>query len=97
MKANIISKNTKEVVLQVKISLESTMLKTEESIQQSLNQAGCLATEIALSHYDTTGEPLLVNGAKYTSKGHIEKMYQTPYGEIHLYRHVYQASQGGKT
>ncbi len=49
MKANIMSKNTKEVVLQVKISLESTMLKTEESIQQSLNQAGCLATEIALS------------------------------------------------
>ena len=97
MKANIISKNQKEVVLQVKISLESTMLKTEESIQQSLNQAGCLATEIALSQYDSNGDPIMVNGLKYTSKGQIEKIYQTPYGEIRLHRHVYQCSQGGKT
>lgn len=97
MKAHIISRSKQEIVLQVNISLESTMLKTEESIQQSLNQAGCLATEIALSQYDTNGEPIMVKGTKYTSKGQIEKIYQTPYGEIHLYRHVYQASQGGKT
>jgi hypothetical protein len=97
MKANIVSKNEKEVVIQVNISLESNMLKTEESIQQSLNQAGCLATEIALSHYDTTGEPIMVKGLKYTSKGQIEKIYQTPYGEIRVHRHVYQCSQGGKT
>jgi len=97
MKANIISTNEKEVVLQVKISLESTMLKTEESIQESLNQAGCLATEIVMSHYDSNGDPIMVNGLKYTSKGQIEKIYQTPYGEIRLHRHVYQCSQGGKT
>jgi len=97
MKANIISKNKEEVVVQVKISFESTMLKTEESIQQTLNQAGCLATEIALSQYDTNGDPIMVNGLKYTSKGQTEKIYQTPYGEIRLHRHVYQCSQGGKT
>ncbi len=97
MKANIISKNDKEVVIQVKISLESSMLRTEDSIQQSLNEAGCLATEIALSCYDSNGNPIMVNDIKYTSKGQIEKIYQTPYGEIKLPRHVYQCSQGGKT
>ncbi len=97
MKANVISRNEKEIVLQVTIPLETTMLKTEETIQQSLNHAGCLATEIALSRYDTDGKSIMVNGLKYTTKGQIEKIYQTPYGEIRLHRHVYQNSQGGKT
>ena len=30
------------------------MLKTEKAIQQSLNDAGCLATEIALTQYDSS-------------------------------------------
>ena len=77
MKAKLLSKNKKEIVIQLKISLKSSMLKTEESIQQSLNQGGCLATEIALSNYDSNGEPIKVNGVKYTSKGQIEKNYQT--------------------
>jgi len=97
MQANLISQNEKEVVLEIKITLESSMLKTEESIQQSLNHAGCLATEFALSRYDSNGDPIMVNELKYTSKGQIEKIYQTPYGEIRLPRHVYQCSKGGKT
>lgn len=97
MEASIVSINEKEITIQLKISLESSMLKTEESIQQSLNQAGCLATKTALSYYDTNGDPIMVNDLKYTSKGQIEKIYQTPYGEVKLNRHVYQSSQGGKT
>lgn len=97
MKANIISQDEKEIVIQIKVELESSMLKTEESIQQSLNQAGCLATKIALAQYDSNGDPIMVDGEKYTSKGQIEKIYQTPYGEIKLHRHVYQSSKGGKT
>ena len=97
MKTKVISQTEKEIVLQVKISFDSSMLKTEELIQQSLNNLGCLATEIALSKYDTNGDPITSDGNRYTSKGQVEKIYQTPYGEIKLARHVYQNSKGGKT
>ena len=97
MKASLVSKNENEIVIQIKVALEPGMLKTEENIQQSLNLAGSLATKIALSDYDSDGDPIIVNDLKYTSKGQIEKIYQTPYGEIKLHRHVYQSSQGGKT
>lgn len=97
MRAKLLSKSEKELVIEVKISLESSMLKTEENIQSSLNKAGCLATQIALSNYDSNGDPIMVSGLRYTSKGQIEKTYQTPYGEMKIPRHVYQNSQGGKT
>ncbi len=97
MKASLVSKNEKEIVIQIKVALEPGMLKTEENIQSSLNLAGGLATKLALSDYDSIGDPIMVNDLKYTSKGLIEKTYQTPYGEIKLHRHVYQSSQGGKT
>jgi len=97
MKANIIAKNENEIVLQIKIPLKATLLQTEDSIQESLNAAGCLATEIALAGYDTNGTPIMLNDRKYTSKGQIEKIYQTPYGEVKLPRHVYQCAWGGKT
>ena len=97
MRANIISQDAKTIVMKIEIQLESNMLTTEESIQQTLNDAGSLATEIALSHHDSNGDPIMVDNVKYTSKGQVEKIYQTPYGEIKLNRHIYQRSQGGKT
>jgi hypothetical protein len=97
MKTDIISSSKDEIVIQVSIPLASGMLKTEESIQQSLNKAGCLATQAALSRFDTNGDPIEVNGERYTTKGQIEKIYQTPYGEIKVPRHVYQGTKGGKT
>ncbi len=33
----------------------------------------------------------------YTTKGRVPKIYQTPYGEIELNRHVYQTNRGGET
>jgi len=97
MEEKIISKNEKELIVQFKIQLDPSMLKTEENIQQALNQAGCLATKTALSNFDSNGDPINVDGIKYTSKGQIEKKYQTPFGEIEILRHVYQSSKGGKT
>ncbi len=32
-----------------------------------------------------------------TSKGQVAKIYQTPYGDIEVARHVYQNSKGGQT
>jgi len=97
MKAKIISKNKKGITVQIEIPFKKTMLETEESIQDSLNHAGSLATEVALSDHDTDGSPIMVDGVKHTTKGLVEKIYQTPYGEIRLPRHVYQNYRGGKT
>jgi lauroyl/myristoyl acyltransferase len=74
-----------------------SMLEREELIQQGINKAGQLATEYALSHFDTDGSPITVKEKKLTGKGQVSKAYQSPYGEIVLCRHVYQSNEGGCT
>lgn len=73
------------------------MLDCEEQILDALNEAGRLATRECLEQFDTDGSPIIVGGAKLTSKGRVGKDYQTPYGEVPLERHVYQSSDGGQT
>jgi hypothetical protein len=97
MEANIISKDSNSITIEIKISVSKSMLKTEEDIQKALNMAGQKATAHALSCFDTNGEPIVIGESKYTSKGKVSKKYQTPYGEIELERHVYQGSSGGST
>ena len=97
MEAEIINKSSDSVTIQVTIPLSKDMLSTEEAIQQGINQAGLLATEYALSQFDTDGTPIEVDKKKHTSKGQFTKTYQCPYGEFELYRHVYQSNEGGAT
>lgn len=97
MAAKIISTSRKEVTVQITIPLKKSMLDSEENILDCLNEAGTLATQEALSCFDTDGEPIVVNNIKLTSKFQNEKEYQTPYGVARVKRHVYQTSQGGKT
>jgi len=82
--AQIVEKTDSYVGLLIKIPSGQNMLVTEEYIQQSLNEAGKLATESALSDYDTDGSPITVSKVRFTSKGLVAKQYQTPYGEIYL-------------
>jgi len=96
MTAHIISQTDQEITIQIKISLKKTMLESEESILDSVNQVGVLATEEALKQFDTDGEPIVIGGVKWTSRCLTEKKYQTPYGVARLERHAYQTSQGGK-
>jgi hypothetical protein len=49
------------------------------------------------ARYDSDGAPLIVDGTKWTSKGRVAKIYETPWGEVLLDRHLYQSSAGGKT
>jgi hypothetical protein len=84
-------------VIEMKVPFSSSMLSTEDNIQQCLNEAGKLATGCALSRFDTDGSPIKVAKIGYTSKGLSAKYYQTPYGEVYLQRHVYQNSSGGST
>jgi hypothetical protein len=88
---------TINVSITIPLDKHKGMLEIENLIQQGINQAGCTATEEALSLFDTDGSPITVSGKKYTGKGKVPKSYQTPYGEITLERHVYQSNAGGST
>jgi hypothetical protein len=98
MDSTIVKKTSKSITIQVTIPVEGKdMLTKEEAIQIAVNEAGKLATEYVLSQYDTDGTPIKVREEKYTSKGQVSKIYQCPFGEFELCRHVYQSSQGGST
>jgi len=97
MESKIIKTERNSITVQVTIPLSEEMLSTEEAIQQGVNQAGLIATEYALSRFDTDGTPIKVGKKKYTSKGQQSKTYQCPFGEFELCRHVYQSNEGGST
>ncbi|MCI0565436.1 MAG: ISKra4 family transposase [Nitrososphaera sp.] len=97
MTASVISLNGDEVTLEVKFRLTASMLETEENILAALNEAGCVGTEKALERFDTDGDGIEFGSVKWSSKGKLPKIYQTPYGEVQISRHVYQRSEGGKT
>ena len=75
----------------------ASMLECERTILQALNEAGTLATACCLEHFDSDGAPISMGGVRMTSKGKVGKIYQTPYGEVPVERHVYQSSSGGET
>jgi len=73
------------------------MLEAEKAICDALNEAGTLATANFLKRFDTDGSPIVMGQTKLTSKGTVDKEYQTPYGATRVSRHVYQSPTGGKT
>lgn len=75
----------------------TAMIDYEEQILEAVNQAGRVMTGECLTEFDTDGAPILIAGTKLTSKGRVEKGYQTPYGVAPVARHVYQSSTGGQT
>jgi hypothetical protein len=96
MDAKIIKKSETSFTIEIEIPYAETMLKSEELIQEKINEVGMLATAEALRQFDADGSPIVVAGEKMTSKGLIPKPYQTPYGEIRIERHIYQGSLGGR-
>lgn len=97
MGAQLLSIEGSQVRIEVTIDLSRSMLTSEENIQQSLNETGCIATAAALKYLDTDGSELNIAGSVMRTKGEQPKAYQTPYGEVVVHRHVYQRSGGGKT
>lgn len=97
MGAEIKSVSGEEVVVEVKVKLTDSMLDGEDAIQEALNEAGQVATEVLLEHFDTDGTSIAIGALKFTSKGRVSKKYQTPYGEVEVPRHVYQGTKGGST
>ena len=97
MNAQVVSKTSKSVVIQIEVKFSDSMLQMEQHIQEVLNDAGNIATMEGLKRFDTTGGPIVLGNVKFTSKGQLPKEYQTPYGTVNIERHVYQAPDGGKT
>jgi hypothetical protein len=97
MEAKITKTESNRITIELTIELEEEMLDTEEAIRRGVNQAGLLATQYALSQFDTDGSSIAVAQKKYTSKGSHSKTYQCPFGEFELCRHVYQSNAGGST
>lgn len=97
MSAAKVSREGQRVTVEVSVELTNSMLSTEESIQQALNEAGTALTGEALRYFDTDGSLIEIGGQVWRTKGQQPKEYQTPYGAISVERHVYQRSGGGKT
>jgi hypothetical protein len=97
MAVKILSSETDVLVMEITIPLNTAMLEGEQCIEQVLNEAGAVASGELLTRFDTDGGPIQIGPTKLTSKGQVEKVYQTPYGATRIKRHVYQTSKGGAT
>lgn len=97
MAVSIITQDNESITLQVTIPFNRSMLDSENTIQNAINELGTVATGELLKTFDTEGEDIQFGSVKMTSKGQLEKCYQTPYGEVNVARHVYQSAAGGTT
>ena len=90
-----------QVVIDITLPLDASMLEQENAIQSAVNQAGLLSTRLLLESFDTDGQPLLVRDEhgremRLSAKGgKVAKQIETPYGSVTVPRHVYQSSAGG--
>ncbi len=80
----------------IEVDFGRSMLDMENQIQDALNEAGQVLTAGALEHLDTDGSAIRLGNHQLTSKGKVEKEYETPYGKVSVNRHVYQSCDGGK-
>jgi len=96
MPAKLIEQKDHKITIQFTVELTGQMLKDEQALQQSLNEAGQAAMEPMIKQFDTNGEPLRVNGVKHTVKNYAPQIYETPYGPVQLQRHTYQTCKGGR-
>jgi hypothetical protein len=94
---SILNQSNQSITLQVTIPFTRSMLDSEHLIQDAVNEVGCIATQELLKTFDTDGGMLQLGSVKMTTKGQVIKLYQTPYGEVEVPRHVYQTSEGGAT
>src|SRR3954451_17543104 len=79
MNATIIARTPTSFTLQIEVPYNGSMLDFEEALQERLNDAGVVATAEGLRQFDTDGSPITVGPVKFTSKGRVEKDYQSPY------------------
>lgn len=80
-----------------KPSAAISMMEQEGALMETLNVVGASACAHLLASFDSDGAPLFHANRKWTSKGKVLKIYESPWGEVPLERHLYQTSAGGLT
>ena len=95
--SKIVESDDNRVIVQVEIPYKSSMFEGEEILQQKINEVGTVATGELVKQFDTDDGEIIMGDIKWTSKGKIKKIYQTPYGAVEIKRNVYQTSKGGVT
>ena len=74
-----------------------SLLRLEEQIQEAVNAVGVAAMREMLPRFDDAGPAFVKDGRNWTTKGKVNKIYETAWGEVMVERHVYQTSAGGAT
>src|SRR4028118_1111160 len=97
MATTIVNESADSLTIQVVIPFNRSMLEAEESICDALEQAGNLVSNNFLKRFDTDGSAIIIGDTTLTTKGTVDKEYQTPYGATTVSRHVCQSSKEGKT
>src|SRR6201998_2785636 len=85
------------IKIEMTVELSGSMLEAEDAILRAVNAVGNVATGEALKRFDADGDPIMMGGTTWYSKGKLPKVYNTPYGVVSAQRHVYQPAEGGKT
>ena len=62
MSAQLLRMEGSQLKIEVTIDLSRSMLTSEENIQQTLNETGCIATAAALKYLDTDGSAIDIAG-----------------------------------
>ena len=88
MSARLIKQEGNTITVQLTVQLTGRMLKDEQALQQSLNEAGQAAMMPMLKQFDTHGEPVRVHGVKHTVKNCAPQTYETPYVPVQVERYT---------
>src|SRR3954470_16192600 len=94
MNATITARTPTSFTLQIEVPYNDSMLDFEETLQERLNDAGVVATAEGLQQFDTDGAPIVVGPVKFTTKGQVEKDYQTPYCSVTAKKSGWQIRAG---
>lgn len=97
MSVEIVSNQETKVTLQITIDLQGSLLESEQSIQEAVNEVGVEATRLSIQRFDTDGSAIRTGEVNWTLRCRSPKLYQTPYGAVEVERNVYQTSRGGKS
>jgi hypothetical protein len=90
--------NYVEIRIRKRVGEGGSFLKWEEELAIDLQKACQYGTLAEAQSRDTQGEALVdENGTKWTTKGQILSVLESPGGPVPIYRHVYQPSCGGTT
>lgn len=66
-----------------------------QGLKSALQGAGSVAMRTFLESYEVDETPKNVNGVPYRFKQQSEKTFLTPFGEMPLFRNLFQADEGG--